>query len=1157
MPLRKLPITLLLAALCACAPAVPAGTDELPYVVESSSFALQAQVDAVAAGGTLELPPGEYPGARLHRPIRIVGAGIGRTVVRDGFDVGRQGGVHVSDLTLLGAGEGTGIGGEGTGDFTLERVEVRGWRWGIGVYGSLGPVTVRASRIVGNTFGVDISEAAGRVVNCEILDNTWGGIVARSFGDVVAVHNTLVGNGFAGDPDGGAGAITFGPFGNSRAYNNLIVGNRYGLNCMRCRRQFSHNLIWGNSENHAGDAGPAPADVRRDPRLVEPGEGDYSLADDSPAIDAGRDMGVTTDFADRPRPDGDAPDIGAHERVRLLPTIVVNEVMANPRDERRDEFVELFNAGDVAVDLAGWVLADGDADDRLRAAGGGTLLAAGGYAVILDPDYAGGYDIPGDALLLTVAPTGLGNGLAVGDPVRIRLPDSGPVVSAYAAPFNPGNGVSAERVSVDGPDGAPGTWRASPCQASPGRRNCIRGRVEGPADVVITEVMANPTDEGSGEFVELLNRGAAPVDLAGWVVSDGDRQDILVPAPGRGDAQGGGMLLLPGRYALVLDPDHPDPPGGALLLTVSDAALGNGLSVDDIVTVSDAAGVVQASYSFPFDPGNGRSVEIADPAAGDVQGNWRASGCPGGPDKPAASPGLAGCPSGLLINEVMANPLDEDRDEFVELFNAGDEAIELAGLVLSDGDATDVLATFDGGPTVLMPAGFAVIVDPEYAGLYRLPADAVVMAPAGNTTVGSGLATNDPISVLTAQGVELALFDTPFNPGNGVSAERLADGGWVASPCASGASPGRPNCAGGAAGGGADVQPPDLIINEVMANPVVESTGEFVELFNRGDEAVDLAGFVLTDDDATDTITPYQGGTTLLPAGGFAVIVDRDYQGQHPISEDAVVVTVDDRTLGNALSTSDPVRLLMPFGEAVVSTFSFPLNPGNGVSVERGDPDGPDAPGNWSAARCEGGFTASPGYPNCNAGWEPEPADDPDPACVPAVQSLAPDDASRQLNELWQIALDDLGWGDSPAWQVRNLSYADCLDVTDGGQRSALVGAVADALFRWDRREVPHLGWWWDALPRAGDGRMLRSLDDSESELEERIEEDGPVPQAFRALANAYHRHVAGVRDRVTADPARLSWHLDTDAVECTEEIEIVVLPGQRRIVVLWEGPRC
>ena len=321
--------------------------------------------------------------------------------------------------------------------------------------------------------------------------------------------------------------MVLGVFGNVQAYNNIIVGNKYGLSCMRCRQRYSNNLVWGNHTDFVRDAGPGNGDVNRDPRFVNPGEGDYRLSADSPAIDAGRDAGEPLDAAGSARA-GDGPDIGAFEFGAAGPSLVINEVMANPLTERSGEYVELINISDAPVDIAGHLLDDGDATDEIIAAGGGTELAAGGIAVILDRDFAGDYEIPEGALRLSVANARLGNSLSVGDPVRLLSPDRVTVVSSYSHPFDPGNGVSAERLTPEADDVA-ASWTSSPCGATPGRVNCTVEPIVVPGLVAltITEVMANPLDEGTGEYVEVKNTGDEAIDLTALILSDGDDDDEI------------------------------------------------------------------------------------------------------------------------------------------------------------------------------------------------------------------------------------------------------------------------------------------------------------------------------------------------------------------------------------------------------------------------------------------------------------------------------------------------------------------------------------------------------------------------------------------------------------------------------------------------------
>jgi len=52
-----------------------------------------------------------------------------------------------------------------------------------------------------------------------------------------------------------------------------------------------------------------------------------------------------------------------------------------------------------------------------------------------------------------------------------------------------------------------------------------------PTDIVISEVMFNAITETNppncGEWIEIYNKGSAPVDLAGWVITDNNRFDVI------------------------------------------------------------------------------------------------------------------------------------------------------------------------------------------------------------------------------------------------------------------------------------------------------------------------------------------------------------------------------------------------------------------------------------------------------------------------------------------------------------------------------------------------------------------------------------------------------------------------------------------------------
>ncbi len=117
--------------------------------------------------------------------------------------------------------------------------------------------------------------------------------------------------------------------------------------------------------------------------------------------------------------------------VNAQPTVIISEVMANPCGDNEvkkwNEYVELYNYGDQAVDVYGWWLADngesGTPDELVTWSQrnpatplpgslvlNSSIIPAKGFALILSPSYAEGiypynmpYKIPANTVILTAA----------------------------------------------------------------------------------------------------------------------------------------------------------------------------------------------------------------------------------------------------------------------------------------------------------------------------------------------------------------------------------------------------------------------------------------------------------------------------------------------------------------------------------------------------------------------------------------------------------------------------------------------------------------------------------------------------------------------------------------------------------------------------------
>jgi hypothetical protein len=193
--------------------------------------------------------------------------------------------------------------------------------------------------------------------------------------------------------------------------------------------------------------------------------------------------------------------------------------------------------------------------------------------------------------------------------------------------------------------------------------------------------------------------------------------------------------------------------------------------------------------------------------------------------------------SQVVINEVMANPAGSesgsgspgDRNEFIELYNATDDTIDLANWIITDLDDDDLISFWTDTllvvkypsvrirSTKMMPRSFALILDPEYTSSdtagghvepYAFP-DSTLIVTVKNTTLGNGLANNDPLVLKDKLGNTVSTFGTPENEddfpadaGDGKSWERISPtlpdskNSWRVSSDRSGSTPGRPNSTG-------------------------------------------------------------------------------------------------------------------------------------------------------------------------------------------------------------------------------------------------------------------------------------------------------------------------------------------------------------------------
>ena len=245
----------------------------------------------------------------------------------------------------------------------------------------------------------------------------------------------------------------------------------------------------------------------------------------------------------------------------------------------------------------------------------------------------------------------------------------------------------------------------------------------------ITEVRAaagRGSQDAAFEWVEIHNPGPDPLDLAGWRLAD-NRGEDPIPAT---TLAAGAYLIVGGSEALA-----DELPGDVQLVVVADGRIGNGLANSgDRVLLIDPSGQAVDGVSW----GSDRTVLVlAPPPSGQTLsrsgGDWSAAtASPGAAHQveridppaeatpepepadsaaettpeaePTDSPATATLPlPPLRVTEIFANAGMGSREaafEWVEVFNAGAEPIDLTGWTIADNAAVDVLP---GG--VVAPGG--------------------------------------------------------------------------------------------------------------------------------------------------------------------------------------------------------------------------------------------------------------------------------------------------------------------------------------------------------------------------------------------------------------------------------------------------------------------
>ncbi len=361
--------------------------------------------------------------------------------------------------------------------------------------------------------------------------------------------------------------------------------------------------------------------------------------------------------------------------------------------------------------------------------------------------------------------------------------------------------------------------------------------------VVINEL---ETDGGTpGDWIELKNRSDAPVDVSGWWVEDG------------------------GNPAEQLGAIDPIPAGGYLVLD-KDVHFSFGLGKAETITLyaADGATVID-THTFPDDhaattygrcaDGEGDFAVTASSTRGAV--NDCAS------ETPVEEPTAA---EAFVLNEIVSS--GGDPDDWIELYNTADVAVDAAGLQLRDGDAAHANYVIPAD-TVVAAGGFLVLEKAQF---------------------DWGLGGSDTVSLFDTDGATV-IDEHSWSAHAATSYGRCTDG--------SGAFVETASATKGAANDCAAVDAPAVVVNEVESSDAGGGL-DWVEFYNAGAETADLSGYRFQDNDPGHDFYVFADGFTLEPGEFFVVHGDTETEFPHGIgsSDSAILYAPDGLTVVDSYS---------------------------------------------------------------------------------------------------------------------------------------------------------------------------------------------------------------------------------------------------------------
>jgi Lamin Tail Domain/CHU_C Type IX secretion signal domain len=364
----------------------------------------------------------------------------------------------------------------------------------------------------------------------------------------------------------------------------------------------------------------------------------------------------------------------ASQYIIAQPGITFSEIMFAP-ESGPNEFVEIYNLNDIAIDLTGYQIKYYTAgNDQIISTGSGLLLNPHSFAVIFENDYDlinGIYKniVPAGALVLKISDNSFGStGMAnSSDRTLVLLNNSDDTVDTYTYSANNSNGYSDEKIHLT-KDNSTANWtNSTSLNGTPGKENSFSGLIPyKPHSIIVNEIMSNPNLHGS-EFIELYNISNDIINLDGWTINDKSGSVIPV-SKGNQNLENNCYFLLAEDSSIIKDYNI-NVFKNVHILNSSSMSLS---AFNDVVLLKDALGNTIDSVNYfeswhnpNFIITKGKSLEKISPyLSGNDPKNWSTCTNPVG-----ATPGKQNSIYTISTNiaskvSVSPNPFSPDNDGY-------------------------------------------------------------------------------------------------------------------------------------------------------------------------------------------------------------------------------------------------------------------------------------------------------------------------------------------------------------------------------------------------------------------------------------------------------------------------------------------------------------